>query len=448
MRFGLEYLEARQGQRLPGQPLREALYLSLAVLRRRVAEGRQLVPAAQLDLAQLRVIECVPRDVALASEFLVAPAQQLQVILGRMVAIPVNEVVLLDAGFLGRRPDLDCPEKLAEVFIDPVEAAGDHLLRVIAEVVEDGNVRVTGELLALYAELLVQPQVLGGHLVISERRERAQYHAAVRVKADARADVPARGEELDHRAHFRLRRRERPCAKLLEFLSPRGRKIPIEVETLAIAVDTHLDAIKVVERALGKDAPIGAAAFRRVARNHQARVLGMRFPAAVRVGQPHHQHAAVAVDVLHAQALDRFLIVGIGARGRADEARLVGEGEFGTVRVDARADIEDRRVEQAGDVVALAVLLGEEMQVMQAGGRGRQLSCVDVAVDPERRLVLRLSPCHARRRDYPDVASFPALADAFQREQVRLALAVALENGRELGVAIEAVEGLVHGMEV
>jgi hypothetical protein len=40
-----------------------------------------------------------------------------------MLAIPVDEVVVLDARLLRRRPDLDRPEELPEVLVDPVEAA-------------------------------------------------------------------------------------------------------------------------------------------------------------------------------------------------------------------------------------------------------------------------------------------------------------------------------------
>ena len=50
-----------------------------------------MVPAAELDLPELRVVERVPVDVALAVELLVAPAQQLQVVLGRVLAEPLDE---------------------------------------------------------------------------------------------------------------------------------------------------------------------------------------------------------------------------------------------------------------------------------------------------------------------------------------------------------------------
>src|SRR5207253_6528570 len=97
---------------LPRDPAREAPHLALAILGGRIAEDRELVPAAELDRAELRMVERVPIDVALAAELAIAPANELEIVLGRMLAIPVDEVVALDARLLDRRPDLHRPDEL------------------------------------------------------------------------------------------------------------------------------------------------------------------------------------------------------------------------------------------------------------------------------------------------------------------------------------------------
>src|SRR5204862_5451453 len=117
--------------RLPREPPRKAPHLALQVLARWIAEDRELVPAAQLDGTELGVLERIPRDVALAAQLAVAPREELHVVLGGVLAVPVDVVIALDARLPRRRPDLHRPEELAEVLVDPVEAAGDHLLRVV-----------------------------------------------------------------------------------------------------------------------------------------------------------------------------------------------------------------------------------------------------------------------------------------------------------------------------
>ena len=76
--------------------------------------------------SELRMVERLPRDVTDAAELLVAPAEELQVVLDRMVAEPVDVLVVGDAGLAHRRPDLDDPGEHAEMLVDPVERAADH----------------------------------------------------------------------------------------------------------------------------------------------------------------------------------------------------------------------------------------------------------------------------------------------------------------------------------
>src|SRR4029453_614433 len=104
------------------------------------------VPAADLDLAELRMIEGLPRNMRKTAQRSAAPAQHLEITLGGVLAEPVDEFVIGGAGFAHRRPDLDDPAENAQVLVDPVERAGDDGFRVIAKLVIDGNVRISGEL--------------------------------------------------------------------------------------------------------------------------------------------------------------------------------------------------------------------------------------------------------------------------------------------------------------
>src|SRR5215472_11982976 len=88
-------LELRGKQRLPQEPLREPRHLALKQLQRRITEGMKPVPAADLDASELRVVVWFPVDVRCSAEFLLAPAVELQIIIDRMIAEPVNVKVLL-----------------------------------------------------------------------------------------------------------------------------------------------------------------------------------------------------------------------------------------------------------------------------------------------------------------------------------------------------------------
>src|SRR5262245_15540717 len=116
------------------------------------------VPAADLDRAQLGMLKRLPADVRLATELLLAPPEELEVVFDRVIAEPVDVEVLLDARFAHRAPDLDHPAEHAEVIVDPVERPTDDLLGVIAELVVDRDCGVARQLGALRADALVVPQ--------------------------------------------------------------------------------------------------------------------------------------------------------------------------------------------------------------------------------------------------------------------------------------------------
>ncbi len=235
--FGAQQFEFRQAQRELRHPGREARRLALAQVRRRVAPVVHLVPAADLDGAELRVLKRFPVDVGEPVALLVAPLEQLQVVLDRVLAEPVDPLVALDVGRLVRRPDLDHPEQRAEVLVEPVLRAADDFLRVVLELVPDAHRGVAGELLAERGETFEGPQVLGDHVVVAGRAHRPQDHAAVGVEADRRADVRVRDDEVDHRTHLGFAGRVRAGADLLELLAPEGREVAVQVEPFGVAVD-------------------------------------------------------------------------------------------------------------------------------------------------------------------------------------------------------------------
>jgi hypothetical protein len=67
-------------------------------LRRRVSERVKTVPAADLEMPQLRMLERFPRDVRDTSQLVFAPSVELEVVTDRMVAEPLDVLVVFDAG--------------------------------------------------------------------------------------------------------------------------------------------------------------------------------------------------------------------------------------------------------------------------------------------------------------------------------------------------------------
>ena len=166
----------------------------------------------------------------------------------------------------------------------------------------------------------------------------------------------------------------------------------------------------------------------------------MRLPKSVRVRNPHLQDATVAIDVLDRQALDRVLIVRVGAGARAHVLRLVGERPFGAIGVHARTEVEHARVERAGDLRILAVALDQVLQEIDAGDRRRDFGRVDVAVDPERGFVQRIARRAVRDGDDPDVPVLVTAADRLDADELRVLGGECTKQLGELLVAIEAVE--------
>ena len=327
------------------------------------------------------------------------------------------------------------------MLVDPVESSADHRLRVIAELVIDGNRRIAGELGALASRRLVEPQVLGVHLVVRQVLERTQQYAAPRVERRAAGDVRMADDEVDDGANLRFRRRIRSRTLLLEFLPPARREIAVEIESVPGSLDLQRMAVEAVVAAFGNDAVISAPRFNRIAAHHQARLLRMRLPQSVRILDAHLQDAAIAVDVLDRQSLVGLLVERIGACAGAYPLRVIGQRPLGAIGVDARADVERASVERARHVGVAAVLRDERVQEIERRGRRGDFRRMDVAVNPERRLVARGPGCRIRDRHRPDVTPFVAFADGFDRHETGMLPCERVQQFGELGVAVEAIEG-------
>jgi len=262
----------------------------------------------------------------------------------------------------------------------------------------------------------------------------------VRVVTDGRADVRVGGDEVDHRLHLGLAGWVRAGADLLELLPPASGEVAVQVQPLGIGVHLHGQPVVVLQSAFGHQAKVVAAELAGLARHHQARVGAALLVAAVRVGDAHEQHAAVAVNVFHRQAVDLLLFVRIAARAGADVARPIGQRQLGAVGVQTRADVDHPGVEQVRDLHVLAELADQLVQVVQAGGAGRQLGGVDVAVGPERGLVGVDTGGRVGYHGEPDVASLVALADGAHRDQVGPCLRIGVQQVGQGIVTVEDVE--------
>ena len=242
-------------------------------------------------------------------------------------------------------------------------------------------------------------------------------------------------------AHFGLRRRKRAGAQLLELLPPVRRKISIQIKSLLILLHSQHEPVPPLHRPLGQDPVVGSAGLDRIAPDHQSRLLRVVLPQSVRVRNAHLQDPAVAVDVLDGEPLDLVVVPRVRTGAGAHPLRLVGERPFGAVGVDPRANVERTGVQGARHVGILAVLRDERLHEIERGGGRRDFGRMDVAVDPERRLLRRRTGRGVGDGQHPDVASLVALADRLDRHEVRIFGGEGVEDRREVGVAVEAVEG-------
>jgi hypothetical protein len=105
----------------------------------------------------------------------------------------------------------------------------------------------------------------------------------------------------------------RASADLLMFLAPEGWKVAVQIQTFNVAVGLDVDTVVTLQTTLWHDAVILSAKLARQARREQTRFIGVHFPAAVRIGNAHHQNTPITVHVLYRQTFDvRFIPKGRG----------------------------------------------------------------------------------------------------------------------------------------
>ena len=257
------------------------------------------------------------------------------------------------------------------MFVHPViENPGDHILGVIPELVVHGNVGIAGEVRTFPADLLIGPQILGRKLLVVLHGVGPQQQAARVVEGHAPGNVAVFGEKCDHRAHLRLRGGIGAGAALFTFLPPLDGEIAVEIDALFATLHAEGDPVVILQAAFGQQAVVRSPGLIRFPGDQQPRLLRMGLPRAVGIGHTDAQNAPVSVDILRDKALDRVLIVGIGARAGADDLRRIGQRPFGAVGVDAQADVEGPGVHTARDVRVLPIPGDEGMKEIQAGAGG------------------------------------------------------------------------------
>ena len=139
-------LEPRRGEPEVDEPIGVRSDLLLEALQRDVVPIAHLVPAADLDPAELRVIEGVPGDEALSAELLVIPSQELQIVLDGMKAsqpgghLPFER----DAGGAERVPEFRDEGEYAPDVVQPADLGRDMHVQVPAGAQVEVGYRVVG----------------------------------------------------------------------------------------------------------------------------------------------------------------------------------------------------------------------------------------------------------------------------------------------------------------
>ena len=244
-------------------------------------------------------------------------------------------------------------------------------------------------------------------------------------------------------------------ADLLVLLAPARREVAVEVEPFEVGVDLDRQAVVVPDQR----PRASAGSTRRRTRPARARPSGAGpsralLPRAVRIGDAHVEDAAVAVDVLGGEAVDRLLVERVAPRRRADVARPVGERRARRRRGSGAGRGRPRACRAARVISAsLPCLVSSSCRKYRHRGRRGQLGGVDVAVDPERRLVVGGAGRRVRERRDPDVAPSWLLPIERIADQRRERLRVLEQQLRQLVVLVEGVEtgrrcGCVGGMSL
>ena len=214
-------LQARRRQRLGDGELGVAA-------RPRPAAGRaagssrcpRYVPAAELDRAELRVLERVPVD-ELVGGVLVDPAQHGErLLVGRARRTRSRSPASSPVAACDDVPELGRPREHAEVLVGPVVGGAAHRVGLVPrEVLEHGVHRVAGERACRSRRAASTPtRRRGGSVESGCGRRRPQQHAAAGVEGVVAADVGP-GDDGPHEG-VDLRLRQRVVAGAAHAASP------------------------------------------------------------------------------------------------------------------------------------------------------------------------------------------------------------------------------------
>src|ERR1043165_8996328 len=125
----------------------------------------------------------IPIDIALTFENLIIPLKQLEVVIKRMLTVPIDELEVLNPSLLHRTPKLHCPGVHTHMVVRPgIKAAGNDLFGMIFEIMKDRDVWITREFRSLLTDLLERPQIFRRHFIIGAVIVWPQQHATHRVK--------------------------------------------------------------------------------------------------------------------------------------------------------------------------------------------------------------------------------------------------------------------------
>src|SRR6266850_1949048 len=207
---------------------------------RRVVQAHELGNAADLDLAELRVLEALPRPEHAAFVLLTVELRQLEQIIPREMAVVVDEFLLrpLDTEAREEVPQLaGIGDRAARVIDEVGDVAVDRLLRLVDELLEAADHRIAADLLAPFADLAIDGEVLLVHLDVGLVAERPDVAAAEGVQVQPGKNIGMRRRELYHRARFRLARAEGPGADLLGVGLPAIGEIAVEIDIVVGEVD-------------------------------------------------------------------------------------------------------------------------------------------------------------------------------------------------------------------
>src|SRR4051812_10531138 len=245
---------------------------------RRIAQADGRYSPAELDLAELWMLEALPRTKYASLVLLAVELGERQQVFAREPAVVIDERLLArDAQARKKVPELARIRDGAACVVDEVgDVAVDRLLRLVDELLEAAHHRIAADLLAPFADLAVDGEVLLVHLIVGRIAERPDVAAAEGVQVEPGEDVRMRARPVDHRARFGLARAVRAGTDLLVLRPPSVREVAVEVDIVVREVMRirHVRAVVVLDRAFRPHLVERPGVFE-PARQHDPRHLGI-----------------------------------------------------------------------------------------------------------------------------------------------------------------------------